>query len=145
MDSCPGLVVSVLVSDSQAEHMAFHNPTTIRTKNIRLRMLSRFDLDRKAICEGDAVDDLLNGAIAKKSAGDELDRFGADWLVVLGLGGAKRKDFVDQVFTRLREVSEVPSSCKPRLPPSARKPLLSVVGVDGGVRGEANTSNWCER
>ena len=72
-----------------------------------------------------------------KSEGDEYDRF----VGVPGLdGGEKRKDFVDQVFTRGSGLSE-PEFLR-------RRPLLyvwrSFVGVDGGVL-DATTSNWRDR
>jgi hypothetical protein len=78
------------------------------------------------------------------SAGDEYERFGVDrpgdcW------AGENRNDLVDHVITRLRDVSEVPSCCKARTPPSLRNEFRSSEGVEGGVRGDANTSNWRER
>jgi hypothetical protein len=75
---------------------------------------------------------------SEANAGEEDDRFG---VVLDGLGGGgKSKDFVDQVLTRWRGRSE-PVSFR-------RSPInegRSVVGVEGGVLAEANTSNWRER
>jgi hypothetical protein len=48
-------------------------------------------------------------------------------------GGGKRKDLVNQVFTRLRDALEVPSVCKLRTPPSVRNVVRSSEGVDGGA------------
>jgi hypothetical protein len=72
------------------------------------------------------------------NAGVENERFGP---VAVKLGdGGKRMDFVDQVFTRCRGASEL--MCVRR---SVMKDECSVEGVEGGVFGEANTSNWRER
>lgn len=72
------------------------------------------------------------GGEGKTSPGEERERLRDD-----GVGGGlegKRKDFVDQVCTRLRGV---PECCVL----SERRGIDSVVGVEGGVRGEAKTSN----
>lgn len=136
------------VNDDQAAPRAFHSTTNTRTKMIRLSRLSTFDFDFDRIEiseEGGVVDRTRNVAIVRKSAGDEYERLGFDRCSGDWCGGGKRKDFVDQVFTRLRDVFDVPSGCKLRTPPSVRKKLRSSDGVDGGARGEANTSNWRER
>jgi len=86
---------------------------------------------------------VANAAIVMMSAGDECERLGVDGLV--DWVEENRNDLVDHVFTRLRDVFDVPSSCKARTPPSLRNEFRSSEGVDGGVRGEANTSNWRER
>jgi len=73
------------------------------------------------------------------NVGVESERFGPD-PVKLEDGGGNRMDFVDQVFTRCRDASEV--VCIRR---SLMKDGCSVEGVEGGVFGDANTSNWRER
>lgn len=135
------------VNDDQAAHRAFHSTTNTRTKKIRLSKLSTFDFgfDRIEISEGGVVDRTRSVAIVIISAGDEYERLGFDRCSGDWCGGGKRKDFVDQVLTRLRDVFDVPSGCKLRTPPSVRKKLRSSAGVEGGARGEANTSNWRER
>lgn len=72
---------------------------------------------------------------AMKPAGDEYERIGEGREV-----GAKRKDLVDQVFTRCKGVSD-PEALR-LLPMNV---ACSEVGVDGGVFADANTSNWRER
>jgi hypothetical protein len=136
------------VNDDQAVRRAFHSTTNTRTKKIRLSRLSTFDFDfdRMDISEeGGVVDRTRKVAIVMKSAGDEYERLGFDRCSGGWWDGGKRKDFVDHVFTRLRDVFDVPSGCKLRTPPSVRKKLRSSEGVDGGALGEANTSNWRER
>lgn len=73
------------------------------------------------------------------STGDENDRFNAQELDDDGSCGGSgiKKDLVDQVLTRLRAES-CPAS------PSSSKGAVSEVGVEGGVRGEASTSNCRE-
>lgn len=91
-------------------------------------------------------DDLGRSAVnVSKPEGDEFERLGADRPGLLCWGGGNRKDLVDHVLTRLREVSDVPSGCKPRMPPSFKNEFRSSAGVEGGARGDANTSNWRER
>lgn len=86
---------------------------------------------------GNALGAVEVSLCSEVNAGEENVRFGA---VLDGLGGGgKRNDFVDQVLMRWRGRSE---------PPFRRSPIneeRSVVGVEGGVLAEANTSNWRER
>lgn len=70
------------------------------------------------------------------SEGDEWERLGVDrpgcWF------GGSKNDLVDQVFTRFNAGPDESSEFGELL---ARNELCSSEGVDGGARGEANTSN----
>jgi hypothetical protein len=122
------------VNDAHTAQMAFHSPTNTRTKKIRLSKLFTFDFDRIDTSEeGGVVDRSRNVAIVIKSAGDEFERLGVDRSRECWGGGEKRKDLVNQVFTRLRDALEVPSVCKLRTPPSVRNVVRSSEGVDGGA------------
>lgn len=108
-------------------------------KKIRLRTLSTFGLDRIDVSGEDGVDCLRIEESVMKSAGDENERLGGEDFEKSG-GGGKRKDLVDQVFTRFNDESELPPCCDPGYGLETKEDD-SEVGVDGGVRAEANTSN----
>lgn len=113
---------------------------------MRLSMHLKLDLDLTDTSgAGGVLDRGRNAAKVTKSEGDEFERLGADRAGLLCWAGGNRKDLVDQVFTRLRDVSDVPSDCRPRMPPSFKNEFRSSAGVEGGALGEANTSNWRER
>lgn len=113
---------------------------------MRLSMHLKLDLDLTDTSGAGGVFGLGPSVVrVMKSEGDELERLGADRVGLLWCVGGDRKDLLDQVFTRLREVSDVPSDCKPRMPPSLKNEFRSSAGVEGGARGEAKTSNWRER
>jgi hypothetical protein len=80
-----------------------------------------------------------------KSVGDEKERFGGDE-EDLGEWG-KRNDLVDQVLTLLMHVPELGSCWEWGRDGNwlEKKDGELVVGVEGGVRAEAKTSNWRER
>jgi len=82
-----------------------------------------------------------------KSVGDEKERFGGDEEEFCEWG--KRNDLVDQVLTLLMDVPELGSwscwECGRDGNWFEKKDGEPVVGVEGGVRAEAKTSNWRER
>jgi hypothetical protein len=77
-----------------------------------------------------------------KSAGDEAERLGCGLEADAGAFAGRRKDFVDQVFTRGREEDSEPVALRERV---NLYDSCSSVGVDGGVLAEASASNWRDR
>jgi hypothetical protein len=124
------------VTDAQAARKASHNNTNARIKKILWITLSTFLGDRLGISSEDDTEDLFMAASEIKSAGEENERLGPG-----ELGGGGKRNLVDHVFTRFSD----PSWREADEYLSARNAGGSDVGVEGGVRAEANTSNWRER
>lgn len=137
--------ISRWINDAHAARSAPHIMKNTRTRKVRRIRLSTADFERIGASDRVSLTGRgLSAAMPTTSAGEEKDLLGVDRPMGCWVGG-NRKDLVDQVFTRFRDASDVPSSCKDREPPSVKNEVRSSEGVDGGARGEANTSNWRER
>lgn len=137
------------VKEVHAARIVFHANIRTRTTNVRCRMDSRRATTGDVSRATDAPDASDGGcgrcivAIAMKSAGDERERLGRALGAEAdpeGLEG-RRKDLVDQVFTREREEDSEPVALRERGTLSVMNESCSVVGVDGGVRADASASN----